>query len=79
MPSMRLGWNRSRHETTMIYIVLIEIPYEGSTIEGVFLDEGKAIDFARRTVKQGYRKTGVVIEEWEDGGVSANRTVSHEE
>ena len=73
---MRLGWNRSRHETKMIYIVLIEIPYEGSTIEGVFLDDGKAIDFARRTVKQGYH---VVIEEWEDGGVRTNRTVSHEE
>jgi hypothetical protein len=63
----------------MIYIVLIEIPYEGSTIEGVFLDKDKAIDFAKRTVKQGYRRNDVVIEEWEDGGVCANSTIRYEE
>ena len=56
----------------MIYIVLTEIPYEGSYIEGVFLDETKAIEFAERTVQQGYRRNDVVIEEWEDGGVCAN-------
>lgn len=76
---MRLGWNRSQHETTMIYIVYTVIDYEGTITEGVFLDKDKAIARARQVINDHYSGDGVIIEEWEDGGLNPNGNVYYEE